>query len=79
MFLEAISSSRGPYTLGGGFIGGCVGVYLLASQLYGTTSHTRLCWGGSCSPRERLCIRVAGFTAPSARALEVEGINTPEY
>lgn len=53
-------------------------VYLLALQLYETMVHTCLCWGSSFSQRELLCIPIGGFTVPSTRSLEMEGINAQE-
>lgn len=41
--------------------------------------HTCLCWGSSFSQGELLHIHIAGFTVPSATALEMEGINTQEH
>lgn len=41
--------------------------------------HTCLCWGSSFCQGELLHIHIAGFSVPSARALEMEGINTQEH
>jgi len=74
MFIEAVSSSQAHIPQEE-----FLWMFVLVCVCWHCSFLRRCCTPASFSQRESLCVRIAGFTVPSARALEMEGINTQEH